>query len=136
MHWKKQIVGVCLWVALLTPTLALAIPLSVYEQAASDPSKQNRIFKDAYAAAVARTLVGLRDEHFPDGKQKITQRIARDKKLADIVEGMVGEISDEQTGALVIMIDQYAKAQPQTELEDVIIGFLFSEAKKKLGEGQ
>jgi hypothetical protein len=33
------------------------------------------------------------------------------------------------------MIDQYAKAQPNTELEDVITSFLLSEAIKRVSQG-
>ena len=136
MRWAKPIAGICASVALLSPVGTYAVPLHVYEEARSNPDKQRQIFKDGYATAVARTLVGLRSPTFPDGKQKIAPRIARDRSEADIVEAMVGHLTDEQAGALVVMIDQYATAKPYTELEDVITGFLLTEARKKVGQGQ
>jgi hypothetical protein len=38
--------------------------------------------------------------------------------------------SDAQSKALINMIEEYAAAQPNTELEDVISSFLLKEAKK------
>ncbi|MBI1181518.1 MAG: hypothetical protein GC201_13260 [Alphaproteobacteria bacterium] len=120
---------------LLTPLAARAVTLSAYEQADSDPAKQTQIFKDAYTTAIGRTLAGLRDEKFTDGKQKTPQRIVRDRKLADIVDGMVAHLTKDQSESLTVMIDQYAQAQPTTELEDVIESFLLTEAKKKMASG-
>jgi hypothetical protein len=136
MNWKKQIGMVCLLAVLLAPATAFAVPLGTYVQAASDPDRQGKMLNDAYDTAVARTLAGLRVEHFADGREKTPQRIARDRKLADVVEDLAAHMSDDQSGALIVIIDQYAHAQPNTELEDVIIGFLLTEGKKKLGEGQ
>ena len=136
MKWQKQIRLVCLSAVLMAPARTFGVPLSTFEQAASDQSKQNKMLDDAYDTAVARTVTGLRSSTFPDGKQKTPQRAARDMKLAAIVDDLAAHMSDDQSGALIIMIDQYAKAQPNTELEDVIIGFLLTEGKKKLGEGQ
>jgi hypothetical protein len=116
--------------------MACAVPVSVYEQATNNPTRQTQIFKEAYATAVARTLTALRSSNFPDGKQKISSRITRDRKMADIVENnFVGHLSDEQTGGLVILIDQFAKAKPDTQLEDVIISFLLTEAIKRVSQG-
>jgi hypothetical protein len=114
--------------------MAFAVPVSAYEQAT--PPRQTQIFKEAYSTAVARTLTALRSSTFPDGKQKIAARIARDRKMADIVENdFVGHLSDEQTGGLVVLIDQFAKAKPDTQLEDVIISFLLTEAMKRVSQG-
>jgi hypothetical protein len=120
---------------LLTPLAAWAVTLSAFEQAASDSAKQSKILDEAYGAAVARTVVELRSSTFTDGKQKTAARLARDRKLADIVDDLAAHMSDEQSGALIIMIDQYAQAQPTTELEDVIESFLLTEAKKKMASG-
>src|SRR5262249_70687 len=123
MRWTSRMISLLISIICL-PHPVFAISLNAYEQAAASPAKQNQIFKEAYATAVARTLAGLRSSTFPDGKQKKPERIDRDKKMANIVEGEVGRLTDDQSGALVIMIDRYAQAQPNTQLEDVIIGFL------------
>jgi len=131
-----SIACICIVGGLLVPAVAYAVTLRVFEQAASNPARQGQLLNDAYDTAVARTLTGLRSSKFPDGKQKTPERAARDMKLAGVAEDLAGHMSDQQSGSLIIMIDQYATAKPDTELEDVIIGFLLTEARKKAGQGQ
>ncbi|HEY4074883.1 MAG TPA: hypothetical protein VGM52_17435 [Herbaspirillum sp.] len=117
-------------VALLAPTIASAIPLGVYESARSDPAKQSRMFHEAYIKALSRTVTQLRSSTFADGKIKTPQRLENDRKFAGAVDALAGHLTDAQSDALIVMIEQYAAAQPKTELEDVIAGFLLTEAKK------
>jgi hypothetical protein len=130
MTGAKVVAGIFLSVALLAPTIASAVPLGVYESARSDPPKQSQFFHDAYATAVARTVTQLRASTFADGKVKTQQRLENDEKLANAVDALAANLSDQQSGALLVMIEQYAAAQPNTELEDVISSFLLTEAKK------
>jgi len=136
MKWSIQIACMYATCGLLMPATANAVALGVYEQAAKDSAKQSKLLNEAYDTAVARTLAGLRVAHFKDGKQKTPGRIENDRKLANAVEALTGHLTRDQSGALIIMIDQYAQAQPDTELEDVIISFLLTEAKKRAGQGQ
>ena len=136
MRRKIGLMGICISASMLAQAPAFGVPLGTYVQAASNPDKQSRMLNDAYDTAVARTLAGLRVDHFKDGKQKTPERIENDRKLADIVENLAGHMTSDQSGALIIMIDQYAQAQPNTEVEDVIISFLLTEAKKKVGQGR
>jgi len=101
-----------------------------YLQAANNRAKQAEMFKDAYETGVARTLVGRRSPTFKDGREKTSQRLERDRQLADNVEKIAGHLTDKQAGDLVNMIAEYGAAQPDTELVDVIEGFLLTEAKK------
>lgn len=116
--------------ALLAPAVAVAVPLNVYESAQSDRAKQTQILNDAYSTAVARTVTGLRSSTFTDGKLKSPQRLENDRKLADVVDRIATHPTVAQSQSLLVMIEQYAAAQPNTELEDVISSFLLTEAKK------
>ena len=55
--------------------------------------------------------------------------VARDD-LADVVDHIAAHPTVSQSQALIVLIEQYAAAQPNTELEDVISSFLLTEAKK------
>jgi maltodextrin utilization protein YvdJ len=131
MNWaQKAITGVFLSVALMAPVVASAVPLSVYESASSEPAKQIKIFNDAYSTAVSQTVTQLRSSTFADGKVKSAQRLVNDRRLADVVDALAAHATDAQSKALINMIEEYAAAQPNTELEDVISSFLLTEAKK------
>ncbi|MGA7950940.1 MAG: hypothetical protein WCA45_12390, partial [Thiobacillaceae bacterium] len=133
VNWAREtIASIFLPGALLATTAALAVPLSVFEQAGNDPARQTQIFKTDYEAAVAGTLTALRNTHFKDGKEKTPQRIERDKERADRIEQIAPHLTKNQVKALISLIAQYAAAQPNTELGDVIVSFLLTEAKKPL----
>jgi hypothetical protein len=117
------------WVCLLLgPSLSFAITLREYEQARNDPARQSGLFKEAYDATLARTLSSLRSPTFPDGKAKIPARIQRDAERAKRIEQFGPHLSSAQTDALTKLIDQYAAAQPDTQLEAVITSFLLTES--------
>jgi len=119
-----------LMIALLAPTIACAVPLGVYESARSNPAKQSQLFHEAYLTGLSKTVTQLRSSTFPDGKVKSPQRLEKDRNLADAVDALAGHLTDKQSDALIVLIEQYAAAQPNTELEDVISSFLLTEAKK------
>jgi len=119
-----------LMIALLAPTIACAVPLGVYESARSNPAKQSQLFHEAYLTGLSKTVTQLRSSTFPDGKVKSPQRLEKDRNLADAVDALAGHLTDKQSDALIVMIEQYASAQPNTALEDVISSFLLTEAKK------
>ncbi len=124
--------AILLSVALLVPVVASAVSLSVYESAKSDPARMSKIFHEAYSTALSKTVTQLRSSRFADGNVKSPQRLQNDRKLADAVDALAEHPTDKQSDALIVMIEQYAAAQPNTELEDVISSFLLSEAKKQL----
>ena len=131
--WAQRVMtGILLSVALLAPVVASAVSLSVYESARSDPARMSKIFHEAYSTALSKTVTQLRSSRFADGKVKSPQRLQNDRKLADAVDALAEHPTDKQSDALIVMIEQYAAAQPNTELEDVISSFLLSEAKKQL----
>ena len=133
MNWaQKTIRGIFASGALLVSTFSSAVPLSVFEQAGNDPARQAQIFRSDYGAAVAGTLTALRDRHFKDGKEKTPQRIERDKERADRIEQIAPHLTTNQVKALISMIAEYAAAQPNTELGDVIASFLLTETKTPL----
>jgi hypothetical protein len=117
-------------VALLASINASAVPLSVYESARSNPAKQSQLFHEAYLTGLSKTVTQLRSSTFPDGKVKSPQRLEKDRNLADAVDALAGHLTDKQSDVLIVMIEQYAASQPNTELEDVIASFLLTEAKK------
>jgi hypothetical protein len=127
---KPNLVTAFLSAVILMPAFASAVSLGEYTKASNNPAKQSQMFKPAYETAVARTLVALRDTHFKDGKEKTARRIERDRERASRIESMVGRLTTEQAAALVNMIAEYAQAQLNTELEDVISSFLLTEADK------
>ena len=133
LNWTQRTIT-CIFLpgTLLAATVTFAVPLSAYEQAGKDPARQTQIFKTDYEAAVASTLTALRNTHFKDGKEKTPQRIERDKERADRIEQIAPHLTANQVKALISMIAQYAAAQPNTELGDVIASFLLTEAKKPL----
>jgi len=134
--WAQRVMtGILLSVALLAPVVASAVSLSVYESARSDPATQSKMLNEAYSTAVAKTVTQIRSSRFADGKVKSPQRLENDRKLADAVEKLAANLTYKQSGDLLVMIEQYAAAQPNTELEDVISSFLLSEAKKQLKSG-
>jgi len=134
--WAQRVMtGILLSVALLAPVVASAVSLSVYESARSDPARQSKMLNEAYSTAVAKTVTQLRSPKFADGKVKTPQRLENDRKLADAVEKLAENLTYKQSGDLIVMIEQYAAAQPNTELEDAISSFLLSEAKKRLKSG-
>ena len=118
-----------LLVAALTPAAACGVPLGAYEQAANIPGKQMTIFKSDFETTVVSTLAALRNTHFTDGKEKTPQRIQRDKDRADRIEQIAPHLTANQVKALISMIAEYAAAQPNTDLKDVIASFLLTEAK-------
>jgi hypothetical protein len=122
--------GIVLSASLLLGMLGSAVTCRTYEQGRNDPAKQSKLFNNAFEEAIGRTLAGLRDTHFRDGKEKSQQRIERDQARASRVESLVADLTNEQSSALIKMIAQYAEAQPDTTLEDVISGFLLAEADK------
>jgi hypothetical protein len=128
---QKAITGLFLSLALLAPTIASAVTLSVYESARSDPAKQSRIFHEAYSTAVSKIATQLGSSTSADGV-KTPQRLENDGKLADVVDEIAAHPTDAQADALIVMIKQYAAVQPSTELEDLIAGFLLTEAKKQI----
>ena len=134
VNWAREtIASIFLPGALLAASVtSSAVPLSVFEQAGNDPARQTQIFKTDFEAAVARTLTALRNTHFKDGKEKTPQRIERDKERADRIEQIAPHLTTNQVKALISLIAQYAAAQPNTELGDVIVSFLLTEAKKPL----
>lgn len=116
--------------AFLTPVAASAVSLGVYEAARSDFPKQSKMFHEAYSTAVAKTVTQLRASTFRDGKVKSPQRIENDRRLAGAVDALAANMTSAQSDGLIVMIEKYAAAQPNTELEDVIASFLLTEAKK------
>ena len=116
----------------LEPTVASAVPLSEYEQAADIPTKQMTIFKSDFETAVVNTLAGLGHAYFTDGKEKTPQRIQSDKERAGRIERISRHLTANQAMTLIKMIAEYAAAQPNTDLKDVIAGFLLTEAKNPL----
>jgi len=133
LNWTQRTIT-CIFLpwGLLAATVTFAVPLSVYEQAGNDPARQTKIFKTDFEAAVASTLTALRNTHFKDGKVKTPQRIERDKERADRIEQIAPHLTASQVKALISMIAEYAAAQPNTELGDVIASFLLTEAKTPL----
>ena len=130
----KHLMAIFLSAAMLLPSMAFATTLRLYEQARNDPAKQSQLLNKAFETSIARTLAALRDTHFKDGKAKSVQRVERDRARANRVESTVRHLTDKQSGNLVNMIAQYAEAQPDTELEDVISSFLLTEADKLLDQ--
>jgi hypothetical protein len=128
---QKAITGVFLSVALMAPTIASAVTLSVYESARSDPAKQSQIFHEAYSTAVSKIAAQLGSSTFADGVTT-RQRLENNVKLADAVDEIAAHPTDAQSDALIVMIEQYAAVRPSMELEDLIAGFLLVEAKKQL----
>ena len=90
------------------------------------------IFKSDFETAVVNTLAGLRHAYFTDGKEKTPQRIQSDKERADRIERIAPHLTANQAMTLIKMIAEYAAAQPNTDLKDVIAGFLLAEAKNPL----
>ena len=131
-RFNKFLVAAFMSAAMLVPSAASAVTLSVYESARSDRAKQSQIVHDAYSTSVSTIVTQLRSSTFADGKVKSPQRLENDRKLADEVDALAANLTDQQSGALLVMIEQYAAAQPNTELEDVISSFLLTEAKKQL----
>jgi hypothetical protein len=86
--------------------------------------------KQASERALSRTLSGLASTSFKDGKAKTAARMQHDRTRAERIEFIVGHFSREQSQALYKLIDDYARAQPDTELEAVIESFLLTEADK------
>jgi hypothetical protein len=129
---KRLHVATFLSVAMLTPSLASAVKLSVYEQASNDPAKQSQLFNEAYSTALASTVTRLRSSTFTDGKEKTQQRLDKDRRLAILVNEVAVYSTDDQSWALIMAIEKYAAVQPDTELEDVIASFFLTEARKKL----
>src|SRR6185312_5570370 len=124
MFLAKQLqAAVVLSFAMLAPSMASAVPLSVYEQASSDPARQSHIFNEAYSTALSKTVTGLRSSTFADGKEKTQQRLDKNRRLAILVNEVAVYGTDEQGWALLIAVEKYAAAQPNTELEDVITSF-------------
>jgi hypothetical protein len=115
---------------LLLSSIASAVTLGAYEQARSDWPSQSQILKQAYEAALSETLFRLRSTSFKDGKAKVQTRIERDKTRADRIEYIVSHFTEQQSKALAKLIDDYSQAQPNTELEAVIVSFLLTEANK------
>ena len=133
MNFAKQLeVATVLSFAILTPSIASAVTLSVYEQAGDDSAKQSKIWNEAYSTALAKTVAGLRSSTFTDGKEKTQQRLDKDRRLAILVNEVAVYMTDEQGWALLIAVEKYAAAQPNAELEDVIASFFLTEARKKL----
>jgi hypothetical protein len=126
----KVFAATFLSVAVLVSIPASAVPLGVYEAARSDFAKQTQMFHNAYSTAVSKTVTQLRASTFPDGKVKSPQRQENDRRLADAVDALAGNMTSAQSDALIVMIEKYAAYQPNTELEDVIASFLLTEAKK------
>jgi hypothetical protein len=122
----QMIAGAVLIFLLTCPSYA--IRLKDFE--AADGAKQSQIFKESYDTAIAQTLVALRDSRFKDGKPKKAERMEKDRARAVKVEKLAGHLSDRQREALASMIEDYAEAQPDTQLEDVISGFFLQEADK------
>lgn len=119
------------WVCLLlAPSHLFGITLREYSQARSDPARQSALFKDAYDATLARTLSSLRSPTFPDGKTKIPARIQRDAERAQRIQQFGPHLTNAQIDALTKLIDQYAAAQPDTQLEAVITSFLLTESDR------
>lgn len=114
---------------LLAPTVASAVPLGEYEQAADIPAKQMTIFKSDFESTVTNTVTALRNAHFKDGKEKTPERIQRDNERANRIEQIAPRLTQNQVKTLINMIAEYAAAQPNTDLRDVIAGFLLTEAK-------
>ena len=129
---SKLLTAVLLSAAMLMPSIAFAVTLSAYENASNDPAKQSQIFNEAYSTALSKTVTQLRSSTFADGKEKTQQRLDKDRKLAILVNEVAVYATDEQSWALIIAIEKYAAAQPNTELEDVIVSFFLTEARKKL----
>jgi hypothetical protein len=129
---SKLLTAVFLSLAMLVPSMASAVTLSAYENAQSDPAKQSKILHEAYSTALAKTVTQLRSSTFADGKEKTQQRLDKDRKLAILVNEVAVYATDDQSWALIIAVDKYAAAQPDTELEDVIASFFLTEARKKL----
>ena len=117
---------------LLGPTVASAVPLSEYEQAADIPAKQMTIFKSDFESTVTDTLAALRNAHFKDGKEKSPERIQRDNERASRIERIAPHLTPDQAKTLINMIAEYAAAQPHTDLRDVIASFLLTEANNPL----
>ncbi|MGH8219809.1 MAG: hypothetical protein ACREUT_14790 [Steroidobacteraceae bacterium] len=115
--------------AVLTPATASAVSLRAFQQAADDPPRQMALFKSDFETSVTATLAALRSTHFTDGKEKIADRIRRDRERADRIEQMAPRLTSEQIKNLVNMIARYAAAQPETDLKAVIESFLLTEAK-------
>lgn len=116
-------------VDVLIPATASAVSLRAFQQAADDPPRQMALFKTDFEASVTNTLAALRSTHFKDGKEKIPDRIKRDRERADRIERMAPHLTSDQMKTLIGMIRQYSAAQPETDLKDVIVGFLLTEAK-------
>jgi len=125
----NKIVIALLSADLLIPATASAVSLRTFQQAADDPSRQMALFKADFETSVTSTLAGLRSTHFKDGKEKIPDRIRRDRERADRIEKMAPHLTSDQMKTLISMIGQYTAAQPETDLKDVIVGFLLTEAK-------
>jgi hypothetical protein len=115
--------------ALLVPAGASAVPLKAFQQAADDPPRLIALFKSDFETTVTTTIAALRSTHFKDGKEKVPDRVRRDQELADRIEQMAPRLTSEQMKNLTSMIAQYAEAQPETDLKDVIASFLLTEAK-------
>jgi hypothetical protein len=83
----------------------------------------------SYSARVA-LRVHL-DAHLAiDAENKSPQRLADDQARANRIESFAGHLTNEQTGALVKMLDDAYVDEPGMELEVVISSFLMREADK------
>ncbi len=126
---EQLLAATSLFALLLVPSISFAVTLGVYEQAHSDPAKQSKIFKDAYDTALSTTLFRLRSTTFTDGKGKSAARIQRDSEQAQNMQQLGPHLTKTQVNALMSLVEQYAAAQPETELEAVITSFLLKESQ-------
>jgi hypothetical protein len=110
------------------PTPAPGVALAAY--ARSDNASRSLLMKQAYERALSRTLSGLESTSFKDGRAKTAAGAQHDRARAERIEFIVGHFSREQSQALYKLIDDYTRAQPDTELEAVIESFLLTEADR------
>lgn len=118
-----------LFALLLVPSISFAVTLGEYEQAHSDPAGQTKIFKEAYDTALSKTLLSLLSATFTDGKGKSPARLQSDSEQAQRMEQLGPHLTKTQMDALMSLVEQYAAAQPETELEAVITSFLLTESQ-------
>jgi hypothetical protein len=112
------------------PASAPAPGVALAAYARSDNASRSLLMKQAYERALSRTLSWLESTSFKDGKAKTAARVQHDRARAERIEFIVGHFSREQSQALYKLIDDYTRAQPDTELEAVIASFLLTEADK------
>ncbi len=114
--------------------MAAVVPLGEHEQVGKNPAMQLQIFKSDYETAVATTLAVPRNVHFSDAKVKTPQCMERDRERADRIEQMATHLRKQAGGSADQDDRQYAAAQPNTNPEDVIAGFLLTDARTQVDQ--